>query len=63
MRRREFIAGLGSAVAWPVAARGQQGDRIRRIGVLMPYAGATESRSGPRDSLLLKNATSRKNQR
>jgi putative ABC transport system substrate-binding protein len=36
MRRREFIAGLGSAATWPVVARAQQGERARRIGVLMP---------------------------
>jgi putative tryptophan/tyrosine transport system substrate-binding protein len=35
MRRREFIAGLGGAVAWPLPAWAQQGDRVRRIGVLM----------------------------
>ena len=36
MRRREFIAGLGGAVALPLAARAQQqGERVRRIGVLV----------------------------
>jgi putative tryptophan/tyrosine transport system substrate-binding protein len=37
MNRREFIAGLGSATAAPLAAWAQQGDRVRRIGVLMGY--------------------------
>jgi putative ABC transport system substrate-binding protein len=36
MRRREFIAGLGSAVAWPLAAFAQQSERVRQIGVLNP---------------------------
>jgi putative tryptophan/tyrosine transport system substrate-binding protein len=36
MRRREFIAGLGAA-AWPVVVRAQQPNRVRRVGVLMPY--------------------------
>jgi putative ABC transport system substrate-binding protein len=35
MRRREFIAGLGSAAVWPVVGYAQQPDRMRRIGVLI----------------------------
>ena len=43
MLRREFIAGLGSAAAWPVLGSAQQGERVRRIGVLF----ANDTPTGP----------------
>ena len=44
MRRREFIAGLGSAAATPVVVRAQQGERVRRVGILI-YGAANDPNS------------------
>jgi putative tryptophan/tyrosine transport system substrate-binding protein len=52
MRRREFISLVGGAAAWPLTARAQQGERMRRIGVLMSTT-ADDPQSKPRVAAFL----------
>jgi putative ABC transport system substrate-binding protein len=42
MRRRTFIAALGGVVAWPLTARAQQPERMRRIGVFLGLAASAD---------------------
>ena len=52
MRRRQFIAGLGSVAAWPLVARAQQaGGRMRRIGVLNPLGADDPVSAGEHDAI------------
>ena len=59
MRRREFITLLGGAAAWPLAARAEQSERVRRVGAFIAGAAETDPQSRARVAALLEGFAQR----